>query len=265
MIGQIGQTFILDTHHTTYCFCVTETGHLEHLHYGRKITILEESDAAALTEKQEFAAGNLNVYSQTSSALSLEDIRLEMSSYGKGDVREPLIEVIRADGSYTSDFLFEKAEIRMEKHELKALPSSYDEGGQVQELVITLKDIQYDLVLELYYAVFEKCDVITRSARLINEGEKDVRLTRLMSMQLCEQYRKQLHGVDLCVTGQEKGCRAPASEAGDTEHTLSFSWKMDSLRMQDTASIIKKRGMTSDPMEKQRITLYMAIHLCIPV
>ena len=129
MIRQIGQNFILDTQHTTYCFRVTETGHLEHLHYGRKILIREEADAEALYEKHAFAPGNLNVYSQESGPLSLEDIRLEMSSYGKGDVREPLIEVIHTDGSYTSDFLFEKAEIRQGKHELRELPASYDESG----------------------------------------------------------------------------------------------------------------------------------------
>ena len=47
---------------------------------------------------------------------SLEDMRLEMSSYGKGDIREPFIEVVHADGSYTSDFVFEKAERNSQKH-----------------------------------------------------------------------------------------------------------------------------------------------------
>ena len=49
---------------------------------------------------------------------------------------------------------------------------------------MTLRDKQYDLVLELYYAVFEDCDVITRSTRFINESKNAIRLMRLMSMQL---------------------------------------------------------------------------------
>lgn len=38
MIREQYPFFQLDTEHTSYCFRVTETGHLEHLHYGRKIT-----------------------------------------------------------------------------------------------------------------------------------------------------------------------------------------------------------------------------------
>ncbi len=36
MIREQYPFFQLDTEHTSYCFRVTETGHLEHLHYGRK-------------------------------------------------------------------------------------------------------------------------------------------------------------------------------------------------------------------------------------
>ena len=35
---------------------------------------------------------------------SLEDVRLEMSSYGKGDIREPFVEAILYDGAKTSGF-----------------------------------------------------------------------------------------------------------------------------------------------------------------
>ena len=107
-----------------------------------------------------------------------------MSSYGKGDIREPFIEVIHRDGSYTSDFLYEKAVIYDDKKALDTLPSSYEEEGKVSELIITLKDKQYDLTLELHYSVFEDRDVIVRSAKFINTSKGAVKLTRLMSMQL---------------------------------------------------------------------------------
>lgn len=184
MIRKENQYFILDTKHTTYCFRVMQTGHLEHLYYGRKVTLHGKEDMQALVEKQAFAPGNLNVYDEENKDVALEDIRLEMSSYGKGDIREPFIEVVHADGSYTSDFLFKKAKILEEKKELKNMPSSYDETRKVQQLCITLKDAQYDLTLELYYSVFEDCDVITRSARFVNTSKATVKLLRLMSMQL---------------------------------------------------------------------------------
>ena len=51
-------------------------------------------------------------------------------------------------------------------------------------LKIVLKDEAASLRLELHYYVYEDCDVITRTARLINEGEGDVTVLRLMSAQL---------------------------------------------------------------------------------
>ncbi|MBQ8591820.1 MAG: alpha-galactosidase [Lachnospiraceae bacterium] len=184
MIQRYNQCFVLNTANTTYSFQVMETGHLQHLYYGRKITICSEESAQALVEKQAFAPGNLNVYDDEHKNFSLEDIRLEMSSYGKGDIREPFIEVVHADGSYTSDFLFEKAEIREGKTEFTTLPGSYDEEGKVEELCVTLRDKEYDLTLELYYNVYPDCDVITRRAKLLNDSGETVKLLRLLSMQI---------------------------------------------------------------------------------
>lgn len=184
MIQRYQQCFLLETKQTTYCFRVTETGHLEHLYYGRRITVPDEESAEALTEKHVFMPGNTNAYTKGNAAFSLEDIRLEMSSYGKGDIREPFVEVIHADGSSTSDFLFEEAVIAKGKEEYRTLPGSYDDSGEADHLCITLKDKQYGLILELHYYVYEDCDVITRSAKLVNESSGEVKLTRLLSAQV---------------------------------------------------------------------------------
>ena len=184
MIRQLDKVFVLDTKNTTYCFQVLETGHLEHLYYGKKIRIEEASDVRAIEEKHAFPPGNGNVYDSQFPKFALEDIRLEMSAYGKGDIREPFIEVIHRDGSYTSDFLYEKAEMYDDKKSLDTLPSAYEEAGKVSELIISLKDKQYDLTLELHYSVFEDRDVIVRSSKFINTSKGAVKLTRLMSMHL---------------------------------------------------------------------------------
>ena len=184
MIRQLGNLFVLDTANTTYAFRIMPSGHPEHLYYGRKIRIRAEEEAAALTEKRVCLPGNAVCYSPAYPALGLEDVCLEMSAHGKGDIREPFIEVTHADGSYTSDFLFEKAEIKAGKTPFKTLPGSYEENGAVEELVLTLADRQYDLTLELHYFVFEDYDVISRSAKLINTSADEISLERLMSLQL---------------------------------------------------------------------------------
>ena len=106
MITKKGSLFLLETDRTTYCFRVMESGHLEHLYYGPHLGVLEEEDAEALTEKRAFEAGNMIVYSDTYKTLTLEDLCLEVSGCGKGDIREPFVELVFADGSRTTDFLF---------------------------------------------------------------------------------------------------------------------------------------------------------------
>lgn len=184
MIRQLGNLFVLDTANTTYAFQVLPSGHLEHLHYGQKIRIDGEEEAVALTEKRLCLPGNAVCYSPEYPALGLEDVCLEMSAMGKGDIREPFIEVTHADGSATSDFLFEKAEIKEGKTPFATLPGSYEEKGGVQTLTVTLRDWQYDLTLELHYFVFAEYDVISRSAKLFNTSEEEIELERLMSLQL---------------------------------------------------------------------------------
>jgi len=184
MIRQLEDVFVLDTKHTSYCFQILPSGHLEHLYYGKRIRIEQASEADALKEKRVFPTGNSITYSVESPELSLEDVRLEMSSYGKGDIREPFVELVYEDGSVTSDFLYADMQIIQGKQALETLPSSYEENGAVQELTIVLKEKKYDLTLELYYAVFEDRDVIVRSAKLVNKGMTAVKLLRLMSLQL---------------------------------------------------------------------------------
>ncbi len=177
-------SFILDTPKSTYAFRVLPTGQLEHLYYGRRIRLEKASDLDALAEKHVFAPGNTNVYDNEHMQYSLEDMRLEMSSYGKSDIREPFVEMTHADGSSTVDFTFDHAEVSESKKAFDTLPGSYDEGDRVGHLCVTMKDRSYGQILEMHYYVYEDSDVITRSARLINEGSEKVQLKRLMSLQL---------------------------------------------------------------------------------
>ena len=184
MIRRLGNVFVLDTPNTTYAFSVIPSGQLEHLYYGEKIAIDSEEEAAVLAEKRLCLPGNSVSYSEEHKHVSLEVIRLETSGAGKGDVREPMIEVTHADGSYTSDFVFADAEVREGKAPFETLPGSYEENNEVEELIITMKDHSYDLTLELHYFVFKNHDVITRSAKFINTSNEKVFLDRLLSAQL---------------------------------------------------------------------------------
>ena len=140
MIRRLGNVFVLDTPNTTYAFAVIPSGQLEHLYYGERISIDTEEEAFVLAEKRLSLPGNTVAYSPEHSNLSLEVIRLEMSGGGKGDIREPFIEVTHADGSYTSDFVFQDAKITQGKAPFETLPGSYEENNLVEELTVTMVD-----------------------------------------------------------------------------------------------------------------------------
>ena len=179
MIKADGKVFTLNTKNTTYAFRVMETGQLEHLYYGK---LIHGDEPSVLVEKRTFAPGNTVTYNNEHPELTLEDVCFEVSTLGKGDFREPMITAVCPDGSSTLDFVYDGYEVLAKKPEFKTLPSSYDEKGKVETLVVTLKDKNHGYTLELSYSVFEDCDVITRSAKFKNTTDSSVKLTRMLSM-----------------------------------------------------------------------------------
>ena len=129
MIIHIDVHFILNTKNTTYAFYINETAQPEHLYYGKRITLDDDlAGIEALKEKWAFAPGNTIVYDNDHKQFSPENVCYEMSSYGHGDIREPFIEVIHADGSRSCDFIYDTFIIKYGKTPLKTLPTSYSKG-----------------------------------------------------------------------------------------------------------------------------------------
>ncbi len=197
MIRKENELFVLETKNNTYCFRVMPSGHLEHLYYGKKITLKDNYEA--ITEKVIYIGGTQIVYSEKYPQIGLENLCLEMSSYGKGDVREPMIEITHEDGSSTCDFLFKDAKLLDYKEALLSLPSAYIEKPVKKDtkdisnslstdnyvsLQVEMFDQNYGITLLLAYSVFYDSDVITRSTKVINTSNKCITLDRIMSSQL---------------------------------------------------------------------------------
>jgi len=189
MIRLCNDAFVLQTPRSAYVFRKTDTGHLEHLHYGAALwddgtpDAVIAADCAAMAEKREFPIGNGIALDPEHKAFNLEDVRLEMSSAGKGDVRDPFVVVRHADGSLTSDFRFVGA-ARGPIAPPEGLPGAYAAEGEAERLTVTLQEEAAGLTLELTYDVFADCDVIVRGSRLVNGGAEPVTVLRLMSTQL---------------------------------------------------------------------------------
>lgn len=217
MILRKDNIFLLQTKNSSYFMQVLPSGHIEHIHYGNTLLselqyedLLKNEDSEVLSEmakvlaiKHKNEGGNMVVYAPEYYPMCLEVMPLEMSGFGKGDIREPMIELTYEDGSSTCDFLYENAVITDEITPLETLPSSYDDGKKdgvssmgtdtvvpaymadhAMQLVITLKEKSKDIRLKMIYKVYPDCNTITRSCKLINDSNEKVRINRLLSNQI---------------------------------------------------------------------------------
>ena len=170
--------FLLETPGSTYCFRTTPQGFLQHLYYGARLDL--RGGWEVLVPQVRHMPGN----SAGWEGVSLEDMALEVSAPGLGDLRESMVTVRAAEGDTLTDFRFESAAILPEKPALPGLPSAYDAAGKCQTLRVSLLEKGGGLRLELFYTTFDGCDVITRSARLTNSGKQPVTVLRLLSSQV---------------------------------------------------------------------------------
>ncbi|MBR6273559.1 MAG: alpha-galactosidase, partial [Lachnospiraceae bacterium] len=186
--------FHLYTDHTSYLLHVLPTGHLEHLYYGKKVNV-DEDTVACFSEKRSFVSGNsvaVKADVNSNKEICLDDLCLEYSTRGRGDFREPMIEYLpEGEGAgYTSDFVFESAEIiDLENHHANLKENTLSQSHPLSynadyHLTITLREPTDHTTLILHYSVYESCDIITKRAVFWNTGKVPVTLNRLLSNQL---------------------------------------------------------------------------------
>ncbi|MBP5384312.1 MAG: alpha-galactosidase, partial [Lachnospiraceae bacterium] len=186
MIKVINNLFMLNTEHTTYAFRISEDHLIEHLHYGALLPVPVQGDDTerALMHKVSHDKGTTINY-RKESPLTIEDLPLEVSSYGKGDFREPMLVLSYADGSRTSDFIYKSHEISNDLAEIPHLPSAVAaDDDPVSQLTLHLTERSKGVRLDLIYTVYPETDVITRRAVLINDTEEKVTIERLLSTQV---------------------------------------------------------------------------------
>ena len=168
--------FRLETKKTSYVLGVFKSGLLMHLYWGKKISQTNDweqyfSVMTKTLSPQEF--DNLGY--------STNVARMEFPTHGSADLRTPAFECTFSDGTAIPQLRYLEHKIISGKPALKGLPSAYcEDGDKVETLEITLKDLKYDLYVILSYSVFEDYDVITRSVRVENKGEK-VKINGIMS------------------------------------------------------------------------------------
>ena len=180
MIEIQDKIFHLKTRDTSYLFGITAQGHAEHIHYGKRVLW---TDAEALRLKNTIMLGTTVDYGKEI-GYSTETLPLEYSGIGKGDFRHAPIELIMPDGSFVTDFVYAGHSVT----EGAFAPAQSDlpfASGKGETLSVIFKDKKYEGVeLVLHYTVFAESNVIARCAELVNGGEGDIFIRKLMSFMI---------------------------------------------------------------------------------
>lgn len=165
----------------SYLMCILENGHLGNLYCGKKIH--DKEDFSYLLEKA-YRSMSSYVY-EGDNQFSLENIKQEYPVFGTTDYRQPAIEILQENGSRISDFQYESHRITEGKPKLEGLPCTYTESDdEAKTLCVILRDRVTNIKLKLFYTIFALGGVITRTVKVVNEGEQEVHLLKVMSLNL---------------------------------------------------------------------------------
>lgn len=154
-------------------------GYAAQVYYGPKLR--EDGNLDGMlprVERSSFCPNPVN----EDKTLSLDTLPQEYPQYGTSDFRSPAYQVKLGDGTRITELKYRSHSIIQGKPELDGLPMVYTEqGSEADTLLLELADPVTGLVAELCYTVFNDFNAITRSVRIINEGNQPIELERALS------------------------------------------------------------------------------------
>lgn len=151
-----GGVFLLQTASTSYAMGVDECGLMRHIYWGRRLENADELEMPHITE-----------ISTNDPAIDIT--KEEFPVYGGLRYKEFCLKVTFADGVRECVYRYEGYEIK--------------NAQDHDELIITLRDTHYGLIIELIYKVYESYDLMERTVKIKNRTGDRVTLERIHSAQ----------------------------------------------------------------------------------
>jgi len=171
------QIFHLQTPATSYVIGVFKEKYLVHWYYGKRLREYRMTDNVPVREEGAFTGADIEDCKYVTDMLPME-----YPCYGSADLRTPAFHAEYEDGSTVTRLSYVRYRILEGKPGLKGLPATYVESPEEADtLEIYLRDEKTGLEVCLSYTVFSFLDVIAKSVRVKNSGEKRIRITHLLS------------------------------------------------------------------------------------
>lgn len=167
------RSFFIEGKNVTYSFLINNLECAEHTYFGKKIphdNLRYMASYGANSCVASVPDTKLNPYS------SYISFQPEITFGITGDYRESAVEYENQNGDRGLELLYDSYEI-VEGHSLKTMPSM--RGGQT--LILHLVDKVKKFGADLYYTVFDDCDVIARNIVYKNFSDKEITLNRAYS------------------------------------------------------------------------------------
>ncbi|MFC4735986.1 alpha-galactosidase [Bacillus daqingensis] len=177
LVDEAALRFHLKTPSTSYVMGVVNGGWLAHLYWGKAVRRWNESAPVRYADRG--FSGNTDKNDRT---FSLDTAPLEYPSYGSTDFRDPAFHFRWEDGASVSEFRYKGYEVKQGRRTLEGLPHVYTEQeAEAETLTIQLYDELKQVSLYLDYVVFPDYDALTRSVRVVNEGDEAFTVEKLTS------------------------------------------------------------------------------------
>lgn len=168
--------FRLDTEKSTYLMGLSPEGFLGHIYYGDRLVL----DADNYLLRMEEPPYTPSVNKREKSAF-LDFFPMEYPTGGIGDYRESCLNIRNAAGNMGCELHYAGHEIFKGKKGLAGLPASFAAENEAETLEITMKDEILDMEVVLSYTAFPEENVITRSVKVQNRSQENLRIEKILS------------------------------------------------------------------------------------
>lgn len=167
----------IETKNTLYVMQMLDGVLPIHLYYGKKISE-DQLSAIAIDKTRSFSP----YFKINGKEYSFDNLKQEISFYGYGDFRATALRVLDiTSGSDVTHYKFNRANSFSGRKEISGLPYS---EGKCETLELVYEDEVTQSELYLYYTVFFDTDVIARYFVLKNNGNKELKILKSMSLSL---------------------------------------------------------------------------------
>lgn len=169
------RVFTLHTKHSTYQMKVDEYQYLLHLYYGKTV----HSDMSYMLPFYDHGFSGNPYDAGGNRTYSLDVLPQEFPVLGTGDYRTHACKIREENHCYGCDLRYAGYETIRGKYALPGLPAVY--ADHAETLTIRLRDERIGVEVTLYYGILEDIDIITRSVKVTNIGQKKLFLEKISS------------------------------------------------------------------------------------